>query len=174
MKASIILAATGLLIASCSGGQSGTVSECGGFEGLGNTYALTNQDATDYCDAEVILWTYDSAAKSLTLSNERIELNCCGDHSINVEQIDEATFTVTEEDAPEFGDARCGCMCVFDFTVTADEVVEGVISLEVTREVTDDENPYTEVYTGDIDLSAGEGRIVVDDNPTMWCGDEMT
>ena len=43
MKATIILAATGLLIASCSTGQSGTVSECGGFDGLGSTHELTQE-----------------------------------------------------------------------------------------------------------------------------------
>lgn len=175
-KPMIVLVPVLFLIAACnSAGHPGDVSECGGFGGFGNSSALTAADADTYCDAEVLTWTYDSAEKTLSLSNERVSLNCCGAHSVAIQQTDTDIYVVSEVDAPEFGDARCGCMCVFDFRVTGVDVPERTITLELTREVTDSETPFVEVFSGQIDLTEGSGRIVIDESDlAMGCGEPVT
>jgi len=37
-----------------------------------------------YCDAEVLHWQYGRSDGTLSLSDERILLNCCGDHAMSV------------------------------------------------------------------------------------------
>jgi len=172
LVASTILAAA--LGACTDPGTPGEVSTCGGFEGLA-AHALTNAAVDDYCAAEVLVWTYDATAETLSLSNERVSLNCCGEHSVALRQTGDTTFAMAEVDAPESGDARCGCMCVFDFRVTGEQVPDGVITLELTREVTDSEDPFTEVWSGELDLGAGAGSIVVDTTDLeMWCDPNWT
>lgn len=168
-----------LCLLACSGGEAavdaaGTgltlgsqLSECGGFERP--DAAPTVLPLPAYCDAEVLTFTH--AGGTLSLSNERVLLNCCGDHSMTV-RLEEGTYVVTEIDAPEAaaGGARCGCMCVFDFAVEAGPIAAGTIAVRLVRDVTDDDAAPWVVWEGDLDLTAGSGTITVDTSSVEgWC-----
>lgn len=150
------------------------VSVCGGFSQ--QEQSLTVDPAT-YCDAEVLHWRHDAATGKLTLSNTRVTLNCCGEHSMTVDQ-DGETYVATERDAPEeIGPlpgmtARCDCMCVYDFEVAVGDVPAGVIALKLVRDVTDAEGGKATVWQGQIDLGAGQGEIVIDASASDWCQTE--
>jgi hypothetical protein len=166
------LVCTGALALGCSPlAQEQRISACGGF---GQQEQSLETDAATYCEAEVLSWQYDAAAHELTLSNNRVTLNCCGEHSMTVHE-EGSAYVVTERDAPEeIGPlpgmaARCDCMCVFDFAVTVSNVPAGTITLELVREVTDAEGGATTAWQGQIDLGAGQGRIVIDSSESMWC-----
>ncbi|MBW2524309.1 MAG: hypothetical protein JRI23_09050 [Deltaproteobacteria bacterium] len=140
------------------------VSDCGGFaqpNGAG--------DPPAYCDAEVLHWTYDATTQTLELIDTRVELNCCGDHSMSIVKLGDA-YVVTELDAPEGGGARCNCSCVFDFGISAEGIAEETISLELRRHVTD-QGDSTVVFEGTLDLTAGAGWELLDDMPAMFCGE---
>ncbi|MBK9263987.1 MAG: hypothetical protein IPM54_29820 [Polyangiaceae bacterium] len=176
---------TAILIASCSGENSGhsssggnpapaefdvapSISECGGFINSGAKIPMP--DAATYCDAERLLWNYDAATKTLGLTNARIMLNCCGDHSVNVTR-DGDTLVFTEVDAPEAaaGGARCHCMCVFDYAADIIPVESGSISIRVVRDVTD-APPSKIAWEGTIDTSAGEGEVIINsESAEPWC-----
>ncbi|MBW2522991.1 MAG: hypothetical protein JRI23_02390 [Deltaproteobacteria bacterium] len=145
--------------------QQDEVSECGGF-----AQAMDSSGA-EYCDAEMLYWSYDATTEKLSLTNTRIELNCCGEHSMVIAETP-GGYTVTETDAPEMigpGEgARCSCMCVFDFALAAEGVSERTIQLNLDRNVTD-QGPVERVLEATIDLSEGSGAIVVDDTETFWC-----
>ena len=76
---------------------------------------------------------------------------------------DSAIYVVTETDAPQGGDTRCKCTCVFDLGVRVSPVVQGVIALTLVRTITDLEAPDRVLFDGQLDLADGEGRIVVDE-----------
>ncbi len=147
--------------------QQDDTSACGGFAAQTSS---TVWAVGDYCDAEMFYWEYDSAAQSLSLANERILLNCCGEHSMTVVEED-GVYVVTERDAPEFSDARCGCMCVFDFSVDVQGIPLGTIPIRVVRNVTDNEDGPEVVLEESIDLGEGSGAFVIDPIPTDWCGE---
>jgi hypothetical protein len=143
------------------------VSECGGFD-----QASKADTPGGYCDAEVLDWSYDAASGKLSLSDRRVLLNCCGDHSVTVAQDKNGAFVITEVDAPEqLG--RCQCMCVYDFEVSFDPGVApagGPLSIVLVRDVTDDNAPAVTVFSGQLDLSAGSGSEVLDTTDVgMWC-----
>ena len=142
------------------------VSECGGFATLGKS------DTLDYCDANVLDWSYDKGTGKLKLVDKRVLLNCCGDHSVTVKQ-ESGTFVITEIDAPEQGNMRCRCMCVFDFEVTFDAGVApagGMLPIKLVRDVTDDTDPAKTVFSGKLDLSQGSGTEVLDSSDVgAWC-----
>lgn len=173
--AQILVVATAMIGVACSSQYQGTVSECGGFDAKGNTHALTDAAAPAYCDAEVIEWEYDATAKTLQLTNARVFLNCCGDHSVALEQVGDHAYTISEVDAPERG-ARCGCMCVYDFKVTGEAVEAGTVTLTLNREITDNEDePSRQVWQGELDTAEGSGRIVVDETDLgSWCDESAT
>src|SRR5262245_32523726 len=79
--------------------QTPLISECGGFVKQTKTDP-PQPDASTYCEAERLLWAYDSGTGSLGLTNARIMLNCCGEHSIEVTE-DGGTYVISERDAPE-------------------------------------------------------------------------
>ncbi len=142
-------------------------SECGGFPeplsgGMGDS-----GEGLEYCDAEVLHWSYDAQSQELSLSDERIELNCCGLHDMVIEQ-QGGVYVVTETDQPD-GYGRCSCMCVFDFALVADPIPEEVISIEIVRDVSDDGSDPQVVFSGELDLRKGSGSEVIDDTPSMWC-----
>lgn len=163
-----------LALAACEGGptfenpleQTSAVSECGGFP---QTRDLADGD---YCDAEVLSWQYEEASQTLWLADNRILLNCCGDHSMTISE-EQGVYVATERDAPEFDDARCGCMCVFDYTLEAN-IPEGTIALRVVRDVTDWPEGSGTVFDDTIDLTQGSGSVILDDVPiTDWCQQTM-
>lgn len=149
-----------------------SISECGGFpDNSGATALPPAGDPASYCDAEVLLWSYDAASRTLGLSNNRVVLNCCGDHSLSVAR-DGDTLVVTEKDAPEAqaGGARCGCSCVFDYAADVADVDAGMLKLRLERFVTDLDAAPVEVYEGEIDLGAGTGKVVIDaQSAEPWC-----
>ncbi len=163
---------TTVAAAACDGGgpalsQQQAISECGGFEA-----GLRTAADTGYCDAEVLLWSYDSETGTLSLADNRINLNCCGDHSMVVSEED-GVYVVTETDAPEFADARCGCMCVFDFTVEVYDIFDQAFDFRLVRDVTDSETGAEVIYEGSLDLAEGSGSIILDETDIgMWCTGE--
>ncbi len=80
-------------------------------------------------------------------------------------------YVFREQGTPELGDARCLCMCVFDFTVEVEQIPPAVIQVRVERDVTDSEDGPQVVYEGTLDMRDGSGSIEID--PTdeePWCG----
>ncbi len=174
-----------LAIAACSGNVSGgdetppsdfdvapQISACGGFVGGNPGAKIPPPDPTTYCNAERLLWNYDASTKTLGLTNSRILLNCCGDHSITVTK-DGDTVVFTETDAPENG-TRCKCMCVYDYASDVSPIETGILSFRIVRNVTDAQPAVTTVWEGTLDLSAGTGEVVVNtDDVGGWCTPSM-
>ncbi len=80
--------------------QTASTSDCGGFDSTKNALtADAGEEEPAYCDAEVLLWKYESGKLSLT--NARVSLNCCGEHSVSIEEEDEGEYLISEVDAPE-------------------------------------------------------------------------
>ena len=151
--------------------QQAATSDCGGFLQVNDQGSLKvpEGDPATYCEAERLLWTYDAATQSLSVSNNRILLNCCGDHSMHV-TLQGGVYVFTETDAPEFADARCGCMCVFDYAVDVSPLPADVIPIRIVRNVTDSGSGPEVVYEGDLDLSAGAGEVEIDPTDVEpWC-----
>ncbi|MDI1446123.1 hypothetical protein [Polyangium sp. 6x1] len=185
----LILSATSFL--ACSGGEgssgsentppassldvSPSISTCGGFLGSSEGAKIPPSPApATYCEAERLLWNYDPETRTLGLLDARIQLNCCGEHSLAV-AVENGVHVVTQTDAPEkleTGDeARCGCMCVFDYAADIKPVESSTISLRIMRNVTDDEPPVTLVWEGMVDLTAGSGEVVLSTaSAEPWCG----
>jgi len=148
-------------------GHTASISECGGFAAARSERALGD---LGYCDAETLEWSYDAQQQQLTLRNYRVLLNCCGEHSVDVKLGDDGTYLVSERDAPEFGDARCDCLCVFDFAVEIDGVPAGAVKVELTRNVTDDGQGPQQIFAGELDLGQTAGVEVIDDTSVdPWC-----
>lgn len=149
--------------------QQDRISECGGFEKAGDHLFGGPEN---YCDAEVLHWQYVPESQTLHLADARVLLNCCGDHTMTIKEV-EGVYVVTETDDPEDGWGRCHCMCVFDYTMSAVGLAEGVIQLKIVREVSDWPEGSGDVWEGELDLSEGSGAIVIDDETdvTGWCGD---
>lgn len=149
-----------------------SVSDCGGFQERGKSNAGASAPApTPYCDAEALRWTYDAISGTLILSDERILLNCCGDHSVKVSE-QSGVFVVHQKDEPEgaAGGARCGCMCVFDYKTTLTGVSGSSIDIEIVREVTDEGSGVKAVWSGTLDLTKAAGEIVIDKTDVgPWC-----
>lgn len=146
-----------------------TISECGGFDGATDGSGSGAAEPPPYCDAEVLHWSYDPTLGTLELLDARVELNCCGDHSMTLTQLD-GSYIVTETDAPEGEYGRCNCSCVFDFALSASDIPNTIIHLQLVRTVTDEGAPYV-AFEGLLDLREGSGWEIVDDEPAMFCGD---
>ena len=172
---SILLSLSLTIFAACGGNseeaplvieQSDAVSDCGGF-------AVTRTPTFDdypgeYCDAEVLHWEYDELNQKLDLRDARLLLNCCGDHTMDI-AFEDGIYVVTEIDAPENGDGRCNCMCVFDYDLTATGIPGGVITLRLMRHVTDSGEIH-QVWEGELDLAENSGFVILDDTAEdTWC-----
>lgn len=174
VKAALLVLGAGALVA-CSGedlARDPAVSACGGFGQHAQALRadLTGEAAT-YCDAERLRWAYFADTQTLELSNNRILLNCCGNHSIDV-ALEGTTYVVTETDSPESGDARCGCMCVYDYQTAIDGVAQGSVDLRIVRDVTDSDEGATLVWEGSIDTSTSTGAVDISvDDLGPWCGE---
>ena len=162
-------------LAACSNDLSreSAVSACGGFAQSGQALvADLKGDPATYCEAERLLWAYFPATQTLELSNNRILLNCCGKHELDV-TLDGTTYVITETDAPEFGDARCGCSCVFDYAAAVDGVPAGQVDLRIIRDVTDDDAGPAAVWEGSIDTTTSTGAVdITTGDIDPWCGGE--
>jgi len=114
---------------------------------------------------------YEADTQLLKLADARVLLNCCGDHSMTME-MQAGVYVFTEYDAPEGGWGRCGCMCVFDYTLEAQGIPNGKIQLKIIREITDDNQGPRVVFEGELDLSFESGAIVIDETDLgAWCSE---
>ncbi len=138
--------------------QAATFSLCGGFAA-----AKTNAPpATDYCANEVLTWRHDPQTGRLIVSDNRVPLNCCGDHALTA-SLEKGVYVLRETDAPEAKTGgRCFCLCVFDFQIAIDNVPAKLITVKLMRDVLDDNAPEQMVWTGQIDLSKATGSVIVD------------
>lgn len=184
---------TALALVACGGGESSNntggggsgaaandftvaplLSDCGGFVAAGTAPKVPQPDPATYCDAERLLWNYDAGSKTLALTNSRIVLNCCGDHSVQVTR-DGETVVFTETDAPKGGPGgtRCKCECVFDYAADVSPLDAGMTALRIVRNVTDNP-PAKTVWEGMLDLSMTTGDVVVTtDTAAPWCTPPM-
>ncbi len=159
--------------------QSALVSECGGFvvkptnisPGPERIGAGGSSAGSDYCDAELLRWSYQPDIERLSLTNTRIELNCCGLHAMTITQQGDE-YVITETDAPEVNHGpvgRCACTCVFDFALEAFGIAEGPLPIKLVRHVTDKGTGPQTVFEGTLDLSAGSGVELISSEPAYWC-----
>ena len=153
-------------------GKNARSSECGGFDAA---LKIDNQDEVDdICGDERLIWTFDETSRTVSFLNQDVWLNCCGEHSITVSFDEESgVYEIAETDAPEMlgGEpSRCHCMCLFDFAIDLPGVSSETIDLKLTRDETDDEEERMTVWLGEIDLSAGSGDILIEEN-VGWCTD---
>ncbi|MDI3285011.1 hypothetical protein [Polyangium sp. 15x6] len=188
----LILSATSFL--ACSSGEGGSSSDntppgasldikpsfsaCGGFLAAGSEGAKIppSPDPATYCDAERLLWNYDPETRTLGLLDARMQLNCCGQHSIDV-AVEDGVHVVTQTDAPEKledgSEARCSCMCVFDYAADVSPVESSTISMRILRNVTDQKPAITLVWEGMVDLTAGSGEVVIStESAEPWCSNK--
>jgi hypothetical protein len=165
----IVVAASALALLACDESddrltRNSAISACGGFFGANSAHHKDPMgDPATYCDAQVLWWSYTSDTQVLALSDNRVDLNCCGDHSIDVDLVD-GVYVVTETDAPQAnaGGARCGCSCVFDFSTEIVTVPEGTVQLRIVRNVTDSEAGPETAWEGSLDLTDGSGHETID------------
>lgn len=138
--------------------QSFELSACGGFD----SYADGDAAPRDYCDAEVLSWSYDAATQSLSVDNRRVLLNCCGERSMTISQDASGAMTITERDEDgEMG--RCDCMCVFDLRGVASPIVSAQLPFTLVREIVElGSGSAAALASGTLDLSQGSGEIVID------------
>jgi hypothetical protein len=147
------------------------LSECGGFAAGSTSVMIPEPEPATYCDAELLLWNYDAPSKTLSFNNSRIQLNCCGDHSV-MANLEGATVVVTEVDAPQSstGGTRCKCNCVFDYAAQISPVENGPRPLRIVRNVTDSTPPTQIVWEGSLDLSASSGEVTISTaSADPWC-----
>ncbi len=182
------------IVAACSDsdddpgiGINNAVSECGGFvESDGNVSArvkaveepdadsadddaAADGDDMEMCQVDDVLeWIYDADAKSVTFTNRNVYLNCCGNHVISIDEAD-GVYTLLERDAPENGDARCDCMCFFDWRIDLPDLDADSLDLRLKRFVTDTHDDPWLVWEGQIDLGENEGSILIEEQEE-YCG----
>lgn len=146
--------------------QTYQISECGGFE----LQSRGDFAPAGYCDAEVLKWSYDAQSGTLKLRNNRVELNCCGDRAMTLQEQANGSYEIRVTDAPEALVGRCLCTCVFDFSLEAKSIASGVIQVKLLREVTDSGLGAAQIWSGQLDLSKGAGEVVLNSTPSSWCG----
>lgn len=148
--------------------QTFKVSECGGFQKA--TQSQTGLSTSSYCAAEVLKWSYDKATATLKLSDNRALLNCCGERKMSLTE-NNGVYEILETDSPEAKTgARCHCMCVFDLSMDAQQIPDGVVSIKLMRHVTDSGAAAKQIYAGSIDLTKGSGQVILDSTDVgPWC-----
>lgn len=144
--------------------QNYQTSDCGGFPRVTDDAGLVPRSGPEfsYCDAELLKWHFDPPSSRLSLTHSRVQLNCCGSHSIRVKK-DVDTYVVTEIDSDE--DDRCRCVCVFDFASEFIVSEQQTINLLLRLHVTDQSSSPRQIYSGQLNLEDGSGTIVLNDSP---------
>ncbi|MBN1294432.1 MAG: hypothetical protein JXB48_21525 [Candidatus Latescibacteria bacterium] len=145
-----------------------SVSECGGFNTIGkisDNGSSFDIDPITYCEAERLYWTYESSTGTLKFMNTRVVLNCCGEHAITAATVN-GVVVISEDDQPVNGTDRCLCMCVYDFAIDISGIDAGVIPARLQLTV---DNETVTKWEGSINLSDGDGIVITDDEPTIWC-----
>ncbi len=142
--------------------QTGGISACGG---------QPHAPGGDYCDAEVLEWSYDPATGTLTVVDKRAHLNCGGKRDIVI-VLEGDVWVIRETDSPG-EEGRMRCMCMFDFDLEARCLPGGTMRVRLERIITDSDPAAEVLFDGEIDLGEGAGRIVLDDDPSPGCEEEM-
>ena len=175
MKFLTLMVLASVILSGCHWNESGVrkigvdprISDCGGFSGAQNGLSRQMEGET-LCSDERLIWQYDPDSRNLSILNSDVWLNCCGKHRITaLVSRDTGIYTIEETDKPEAGDARCGCMCCFDFGIDLPDTRREVIRVQIYRHVTDGD-PRSLVWEGDLDLAHGEGEVVITEN-VGWC-----
>ncbi|MDM8523894.1 beta-propeller domain-containing protein [Desulfococcaceae bacterium HSG8] len=137
-------------------GENGKVSECGGFD---------SEETRDGRNDEQLTWKYSERSKTVTLRNKNVWLNCCGERSVTVSLNEETgIYEIYETDqggADDSSATRCRCQCFFEFKIKIPDVEPGTIKVKLFRIISDAESPMSKVWKGDLDLTEGEGDIVI-------------
>ncbi len=140
-------------------GTGSSISDCGGFSLLENRLATNEED--DMTRDEVLIWEYDAATKAVSLLNQNVWLNCCGEHDMHIVAGDNSTaYDIYETDQPERA-GRCSCMCFFDYQITLPNVQDSPIHLKLIRWVEDNTPQQETIWTGELDLTETEGTILI-------------
>ena len=137
------------------------LSECGGFA------AIPRAGNDPACADELLDWEVDAEDGVIHFTNTGVFLNCCGAHGITVALV-QGVYVITETDDPHPVDGRCKCMCMFDFAVDMPIVEATTIGVRIERLVAEDGETLATIWEGDIDLTAGSGEIVVEED-VGWC-----
>lgn len=140
------------------------LSDCGGLD--------VTVEISEYCNAEILSWDYDPATKVFVFSDNRILLNCCGEHDMSIE-LEDGVYTITEYDSPLIipgqEESRCNCMCSFDYEIEVQNMPAEEIQVRLLRDVSDsDQWNNTLVWEGTLDLTDESGDIVIDDEPIHY------
>ena len=139
------------------------ISECGGFE----SSAVTKLpgDETEDC-SQLIVWNYNDSTGVLNVMNEAVRLNCCGEHSVAIEEINNG-YEFNIVDRSEHG-ARCDCTCSFDFGADITGIDGSSVKLAVYTDV-EEEEEKTLQWEGTLDLTQKNGTIVVKERTGDHC-----
>ncbi|HSN98351.1 MAG TPA: hypothetical protein VLS89_08635 [Candidatus Nanopelagicales bacterium] len=124
-------------------------------------------EVADGCAAESMRWSYDAEGRSLSLNDGRVQLNCCGHRSMQVERVDNV-LEVTERDTPDEG-GRCASTCSFDLATTISNVGQGEVFVKLLRDVTDENGSAVLVWQGSLDLANGSGTVMVERSVSEQC-----
>ncbi len=148
-------------------GMNSRASECGGFEA--KSAKLMDEEINEYCGDETLVWTYLEGDSVLQLLNEDIWLNCCGIHTSEIRyDAENDIYEIKQTDKPENA-GRCDCMCLFDFAIDLPGMVEAAsLNVKITRDSTDEEKGRYLVWEGIIDMSKGNGSILIEES-VGWC-----
>ncbi len=133
------------------------VSDCGGFDAPS---ARLMDDELD-CGDEMLSFQYDESTQMLTLLHENLYLNCCGNHAVQVTELEDGSgFEVKETDDP-MDEGRCACMCLFDNSAKIQLLSSASINVKVIVYVSDSDSPKRTVWQGSIDPADGSGSVLI-------------
>ncbi|WP_156338576.1 hypothetical protein [Chondromyces crocatus] len=113
------------------------------------------------CGQEMVSWAYDAERQVLALSDGSVQLNCCGQRSMQVERVDNV-IEITERDRPDEG-GRCASSCTFDLGTSVTQVAPGSVFVKLLRDVTDENGSPVLVWQGSLDLAQGTGQVAMED-----------
>jgi hypothetical protein len=146
--------------------SSALISDCYGLDASQKQIELGIPDDDTYCDAEVLHWSFNDAARRLTLLDARIVLNCCGEHDMYAERIGRGAYLITETDAPmkieDGGYDRCLCTCVFDYQLYIEDIDTDRISIQLVRDIEENDD-IIDVFEGELVLTEKSGSLVIDE-----------
>jgi hypothetical protein len=126
------------------------VSECGGFA------ASKTAAESDTSTTEKLIWSFNRETHTLALLNKRVNLNCCGIHSISATK--EGGDIVISESDKQLNEGRCRCMCLYDFATEIEGIYEDSIFLRL--ELTVDSTLFQK-WSGTVLPADGNGEITI-------------
>ncbi|MBP7432734.1 hypothetical protein KA996_04230 [bacterium] len=167
MRNALIFLMVLMVLSSCSDSnlaENVKTSDCGGFES-GIVTKLPGGEVED-CSQKLI-WSYDESSKILNIINEAVNLNCCGEHDVNIEKTGDNEYEYIMVDNADRG-MRCGCDCLFDFGADIAGVDNSSVKLRVYTDV-EEEEERTLHWEGPLDITQKSGTIVVKERTGEGC-----